>query len=128
MKAIPGGNGVPLSYLCRPTNVQAKDVYEYFIDGYVNKAPLVGHEFKTDAAEVHTYIVRFTSGNTVAEANMVAHAAENNCFLDFMLLKDHYRGVGLHTVNAVQSDKVSNHFFIQVKIKHTYGGTNLKGV
>ena len=40
------------------------------------KAPLAGHTFTTDAEEVHAYIVRFTSLNKVAEAKMVAHAAE----------------------------------------------------
>ena len=32
LRAITVSNGVPLSYLCRPTNVQAKAVYYYFID------------------------------------------------------------------------------------------------
>ena len=75
LRAITGSNGVPLSYFCRPTNVQAKSVYTILIDEYVAKAPLVGQAFTTDAAEVHTYIVRFTSGNTVVESKMVAHAA-----------------------------------------------------
>ena len=75
MRAIPGRNEAPLSYICRPTNVQAKTVYDDFIDEYAEKATLVGHAFTTDAAEVHTYIVNSTSGNTVTEANMVDHAA-----------------------------------------------------
>ena len=37
---------------------------------------------------------------------MVAHAAENNGRIDFMVLKDHYKSVGAHAVNAVQADKV----------------------
>ena len=71
---ISGSNGAPLTYLCRTTKVQSKDVYNYFIDEYVDNVPLVGHAFTTYAAEVHTYIVRFTTGNTFAEANMVVHA------------------------------------------------------
>ena len=110
-REIPGRNGLPLSYLCRATNVQAKAAYNNFIDEYAGKAPLVGQAFMTDAAELHTYIVRFTSGNVVAEANMVAHAAENNGFLEFMALKDHYEGVGMQAVNALQADKVLNIFF-----------------
>ena len=42
---------------------------------------------------------------------MVAHAAENNGSLDFMALKDHYVGVGVHALNAVQADKVLNILF-----------------
>ena len=101
MRAIKVRNGVPLSYLCRPTNVQSKTVYDSFIYEYVDKAPLVGQAFTTDAAEVHTYIVRFTSGNTVTEAKMVAHTAENNIRLDFIALKDHCEGIGVHAVNTV---------------------------
>ena len=91
--------------------MQAKAVYEDFIDAYVDKAPLVGKAFTTDAAELQTYIVRFTSGNKVAEAKMVDHVAENNGLLDFMALKDYYEVDGVHAVNAVQSDKVLNHLF-----------------
>ena len=83
-----------MSYLCRPTNVQTRTVYDYFIDEYLEKSPLVGQAFTTDAAEVHAYIVRFTSGNTVSEVKMVAHATENNCRLEFMALKYHYEGFG----------------------------------
>ena len=41
---------------------------------------------------------------------MVAHAAENNGCLELMALKDHYKCVGMHAVNAVQADKVLNDF------------------
>ena len=91
--------------------MQAKIVDGNFIDEYVEKAPLVGQEFTTDAAEVYAYIVRFTSVNTVAEVKMVAYAAANNGRLDFMVLKDHYKGVGVHALNAVQADKVLNSLF-----------------
>ena len=109
--AIPGRNGVPLSYLCRPTNVQVKAVYKNFIDEYVDKAPLVGQSFATDAAEVHTYMFMFASVNTVAEVNMVSHAADHNGCLDFVELEYHYEGVGVHVGNAVQTDKVLNDLF-----------------
>ena len=66
-----------------------KAVYNDFINEYVDKAPLVGQPFTTDAAEVHTYIGRLTSGNTVAEAKMISHVAEYNSRPDFMALKDH---------------------------------------
>ena len=50
MRAIPGRNGVPLSYLYRPTNSQEKTVHDNLIDEYVENVPLVGQEFKTDEA------------------------------------------------------------------------------
>ena len=86
----------------------------------MDKAPLVGQSFTTDAAEVNTYIVTSISGNTAAEGKMVAHAAENNGRLDFMALKDYYKGVGLHTVNLVKDDKLLNGFFSGEKKPHMW--------
>ena len=111
LREIPRRNGVSVSYLCIPINVQAKSVYKNFIDKYVDKTPLVGQEFTTDAAEVHTYIVRFTSSNTVTETKMLAHGAENDGRLYLISLKDHYKGVGVNEVNEVQADKVMSNFF-----------------
>ena len=91
--------------------MQAKAVYDDFIDEYVDKAPLIGRSFTTNFAEVHTYILRFTSGNTAAETNMVAHAAENNGSIEFMAIKYHNEGVGMHAVNSAQADKSLNDLF-----------------
>ena len=67
LRDIPGRNGIPLSYICRPvsTIIPTKG-YGDFIDEYVDKAPLDGQAYLTDAAEVHTYIIKFASGNTLA--------------------------------------------------------------
>ena len=62
-------------------------------------------------------MVWFTSGNTAAEAKTVDHRAANNGRLEFMALKDHYKGVGLHAVNAVQADKVLKYLFYSGKRK-----------
>ena len=58
LKAIPGRNGVPLSYVCRE-NEQALP-YDPNVDNlenYINQAPLYGDAFSTDAADVHTYLI-----------------------------------------------------------------------
>ena len=39
---------------------------------------------------------------------MVAHVEENNGRLDFMVLKDHYEGVGVHMVNAVKDENIES--------------------
>ena len=83
----------------------AKSVYNDLIGGYVDKTPLVGQAFTTDAAKVHTYIFRFTSRNEVTKSKIVALATKTNGRLDFMALKDHYEGVGVHVVNVVQVEK-----------------------
>ena len=38
LREIPVRNGVPLSYLCRPTKMQAITIYNDFIDKYVDRA------------------------------------------------------------------------------------------
>ena len=81
----------------------------------------------TDTADVHTYIVKLTSGNAAVETKMVAHETEKNGRIDFMLLKDHYEGVGMHAVNVVQAEKVLNFCFIWVRRNHTFGGTSPRG-
>ena len=69
---IQGRNGIPLSYICRPMSAIVPTTgYVDFIDEYVDKSPLTGKAYLNDAAEVHTYIFKFTSGNQVAESKMV---------------------------------------------------------
>ena len=72
LRAILGRNGIPLSYICRPASAIVPTMgYGDFIDECMDKAPLTGQAHLTDAAEVHTYIIKFTLGNPVAEAEMV---------------------------------------------------------
>ena len=75
LRDIPGRNGIPLSYICRPASAIVPTTgYGDFIDEYVDKAPLTGQAYLTDAAEVHTYVINLTSVNPVAEAKMVQNA------------------------------------------------------
>ena len=55
------------------------------------KHPFIGQAYLTDDAEVHTYIIKFTSGNPVVEAKMVQNAQKNDRRLDFIALKNHYQ-------------------------------------
>ena len=55
LRAIPGRNGIPLSYICRPVSTIVPTTgYRNFIDEYLDKAPLTGQAYFTGAAEVHT--------------------------------------------------------------------------
>ena len=97
--------------------------YGYFINEYVDRAPLTGQSYQTDAAEVHTYIVKFTSGNPLAEAKLVLHAQDNNGRLVFIALNNHYKGVGFHAMNIVQADKVlQDLFYAGEKNSHMWWG------
>ena len=52
-----------LSYICRPASaILPTTVNGDFIDEYVDKVTLTGQAYLTDAVEVHTYIIKFTSG------------------------------------------------------------------
>ena len=68
--SIPGRNGVPLSYIIRNDHEPNPTPLPDFLNDYVAMAPLESDAFITDAAEVHTYIVSFTSCNLTAEAKI----------------------------------------------------------
>ena len=106
LKAIPGRNGVPLSYVCRE-NEQAlpNNPNIDYLDNYINQAPLYGDAYVIDAAEVHTYLINFMSNNQTAEVKMLPHAAENNGRLDYRALVEHYEGVGVLGVNVLKAEE-----------------------
>ena len=85
LPAIMGRNGIPLSYICKPVStIVLTTGYGGFIDEYVDKAPLTVQAYLTDAAEVHTYIIKFTSGNPVVESKMLQNSQKNKgrCMVD----------------------------------------------
>ena len=101
-----------MSYIRRPAITIVPTMgYRDFIDEYVYKSPITGKEYLTDAEEVHTYIIKFTSGNTVEEAKLVQNAQKNDRRSDFIALKNHYEGVGVHTVGIVKADKILQYLF-----------------
>ena len=80
--------------------------YKDLINEYVDRAPLTGQAYQADAVEVHIYIVKFTPGKSLAEINLVPHAEHNNGRLDFIALKNHYKGVEVHAINILHNEKV----------------------
>ena len=86
----------------------AKDLIHNLID----MAPLHGSVYNTDAAEVHTYIVKFIEGNVTAEAKIRSHSNQGNGRDDFMALKDHYEGVGFHAIAVTRAeDTISSMYY-----------------
>ena len=108
---IPGRSDIPLSYIYSPINVIIHATYGYSIDEYVDRAHITGQAYQANVADVHTYIVKFTSGNPVAEAKLVPHTQQNNVRLGFIVLKNHYTVVGVYAINIVQGDKVLRYLF-----------------
>ena len=75
-------------------------------------APLNGDAYKNDAAEVHTYIVKFIEGNTTAEAKIRSHTHQGNGRYDFISLSEHYEGVGFHAVAITKAEAtISNMWY-----------------
>ena len=107
LHTITRRNGIPLSCICRLVSaILPTTVYGDFIDEYVDKAPLTGQAYLTDAVEVHNYIIKFILGNPVAEAKIVQNSHKNYVRLDFIALQNHYEGVGVHAVDIFKSDKI----------------------
>ena len=99
--AIPGRNGVPLSYICREYDEAAQhDPDMDFMENYINQAPLYGDTINIDAAEVHIYLIKFTSGNDTADIKMLPNAASKNEKLDYRALQEHYEGIGVNAINV----------------------------
>ena len=109
LRSIPGRNGVPLSYVCRDNDQPAGyDTNLDFIENYIHKTPLYGEAYMVDAAEVHTYLVNFMSGNNTAEVKMLPYAQLCDGRLDYKSLQDHYEGVGAFSLNLIKANQTIN--------------------
>ena len=53
LKSGPGSNGVPLNYFIRDNVATIVRTNTNFLDDYVDKTPLYGRVFDTDASKVH---------------------------------------------------------------------------
>ena len=104
MRSIPGRNGVPLSYVCRPDNVIIQPNYADFLDEYINKAPLHDSAFMSDTIEVHIYLNKFVSDNDVAKSKLQALTTFNNGCRDFLALRDHYKRIGVNALDVTKAD------------------------
>ena len=71
--------------------------------------------------EVYTYIIKFTLRNPAAEAKIFPHTQQQNGRPDFIALRNHYKGIGVHSINVVQADKVIyDLFYVGEKNPHTW--------
>ncbi len=112
LKALPGRNGIPLSYVCREYDEPIpEDPNADLLDNYITQAPLYGDAFRVDAAEVHTYLTNFMAGNEIAEVKMLPHAPLCNGRLDFRALQEHYEGVGVNAVNVLKAEETLKSLF-----------------
>ena len=83
------------------------------LDDYINRIPLDGDAFEVDAAEVHTYLVNFISGNQTAEAKILAISDDRNGREDYKLLAELYEGVGINAIAIKNADKIIENLLYQ---------------
>jgi hypothetical protein len=106
LRTIPGRDGVPLRYVCRDNEMLDPTPNTDFINDYVNMAPLEGKAYAIDSADVHTYIVNFVAGNETAEAKIQSYGDQNDGRQDYIALKQHYKGVGVHALDITKAELV----------------------
>ena len=107
LKHVPGRNDIPLAYILRNEVAHAvmEDPAKDLIHNLIDMAPMNGEVYETDAAEVHTYLVKFIEGNVTAEAKIRSHSHQGDGRHDFMALKDHYEGVGFHAIAVTKAEE-----------------------
>ena len=78
LNAIPGRDGIPLSYIVRDDDNPAYTPNTNFLDDYVLAAPLMGPAYELDARKVHAFLQTRIMGNDEAEATIKPHEAAND--------------------------------------------------
>ena len=80
-----------------------------------------GEAYCVDTAEVHTLLVKFITGNETAEMRIKAHDAERNVRINWMALKEHYEGVGIHAFDIIEAEAIlTDLFYSGEKFPHMY--------
>lgn len=119
LRTISGRNGVPLSYVIRDNEDPDPTPNPSFLDDYVAMAPLRGAAYTEDAGVVHTLLASFISGNETAEAKVQAYLDNRDGRMDYLSIKEHYEGVGIHAKNIIWAEKVISDIFYNGERKPT---------
>ena len=107
LRTIPGRDGVLLNYVCRDSEQLDPEPHVDFMEDYIVIAPAnQGEAFGIDAAEVHTLIVKFITGNDTTEMKVKAHESKRDSRTDWFALKEHYEGVGIHAFDIHEAESI----------------------
>ncbi len=113
LRHIPGNSEIPLSYVIRdeeePVENEAEELD--YLDNLIAMAPLNGAAYDVDKSEVHTYLIKFVEGNATAESKIRSHNNQGNGRSDYMALRDHYQGVGIHAIDKTKAERVIDKLF-----------------
>ena len=106
LRCIPGRDGIPLNYIIRNQDQADYTPNPDFLDDYVATAKLEGEAYAIDAADVHTIIVNLIAGNEDAEARIQAFDNESDGRKDYIAMKEHYEGIGIHAVDITKAERI----------------------
>ena len=104
LNAIPGRDGIPLSYIVRDDDNPAYTPNTNFLDDYVLAAPLMGPAYELDARKVHAFLQTRIMGNDEAEATIKPHEAANDGRKDWKALKEQYEGSGVYAFDVTKAE------------------------
>ena len=91
------------------------------LEEYVQQYPLAGDSFVAHAAELHTYMVSLITGNSTAEAKIQSNLQLRNEGLNCLLLRDHYEGVGINSIDILHAEKaLESLYYMGEKCPHMW--------
>lgn len=111
LRLIPGRDGVPLSYVIRANITGTYDPNVNFMINYINLAPLHGEAYSIDSSTVRTLLINFITGNPTAEAKVQHLATHNDGRRDYITLRDHYEGVGVHAKDITKAINIIDNLY-----------------
>ena len=106
LRAIPGRDSIPLSYVVRENDNPDYTTKVDFLDEYVAGAPLNGDAFEIDTVEVRTYLMKYITGNENAESTVQALQDKRCGRIAFKALRDHYEGVGVYGTDITRAERI----------------------
>ena len=117
LKSMSSRRGIPLAYVIREDEEEKPyDPSIGTLDNFTQMVPLNGNDYEYDKGEVHTYILRFITGNELAESKVQSHDDQGNGRADFLALRDHFEGVGFHAIEIVKAENtIKNLFYVGEK-------------
>ena len=87
LNSEPGSKRVSLNYFVRYNQGRFIRTNTNLLYNYVNRTPLIGRAFTSDASKLNSYLVRLISENSVAEKNILPQKDSSGGRVNFMALK-----------------------------------------
>lgn len=104
LRALPGRDGVPLSYIIRRNDDPDPTPRTDFLDEYVANAPFDGEAYNVDNVEVATLIKSFLVGNTEAETKIQTLDDPTNGRAVYQTLHETYAGQGIFAIDLAEAE------------------------